>query len=60
MNAIRDVFTHAYRIMSSVAKERVGDKYIALPLWIKVSDAEITWRENVTKFYKKVVIDKEM
>lgn len=60
MNAIRDVFTHAYRIMSGVARERIGDKYIALSLWIKVSDGEIAWRENVSKFHKKVVIDKEI
>lgn len=60
MNAIRDVFFHAYRIMSSAAKECVDNRYVALPLWVKITDNEIVWRDNVIRLYKKIVVDKEI
>lgn len=60
MNAIRDVFLHAFRIMAGVAKEKVGDKYVMLSLWVKISDSEINWRDNIIKLHKKVVVNGEM
>lgn len=60
MNAIREAFTHAYKIMDALAKERVGDKYVSISLWIKVSDYEIAWKDNMPKFYKKVIINREI
>ncbi|ELQ75356.1 DNA polymerase sigma [Trachipleistophora hominis] len=60
MNVIKEVFMHAYKTMSALARERVGDKYIALPLWVKVCDSEAIWRDNIPRFYKKMIINREI
>ena len=60
MGAIKDVFFHAYKIMLSVSRERYGNRYAILPLWVKIGDFELKWRENVAEFYEKVVIKNEI
>lgn len=60
MSAIRDTFNHAFRIMTSASRERIGNDYTILPLWVKIGDYELNWRENVLKFYEKVVLKNEI
>lgn len=60
MNAIKDVFFHAFRIMCYVSKEKLGNRYIILPLWVKIGEFEFKWRENVDKFYQQIVVKNEI
>lgn len=60
MSAIKEVFYHSYKIMSNASKEKLGDKYILLPLWVKIGDYELNWRENVLFFYEKLIVKNEL
>lgn len=60
MNAIKDVFAHSFKIMVNLSKEKHGNKYCVLPIWVKIGEFEISWRENVRKFYDKIVVKNEI
>lgn len=60
MSAIKDVFNHAYKIMVAASKERIGNNYTILPLWLKIGDYELSWRENVLQFYEKIIVRNEI
>ncbi|KRH92578.1 DNA polymerase sigma [Pseudoloma neurophilia] len=56
MSAIKDVFFNSFKIMSNLSKYKLGDKFIVLPLWIKIGKYELNWRQNVQHFYEEIVV----